>query len=169
MKTVCLLRHAKSAWDDASLDDVDRPLNDRGRDTASRMAGFMAAEKIVPDAIVCSAARRAIETLEHIAPALGQPDTRVEPDLYMASSDVILSMLHGLPETSESVLLIGHNPGIEEAALRLAGAGDAKLLERMERKYPTCTLAVIAFDTFDWSEIAEGRGRLERFVRGKDV
>jgi phosphohistidine phosphatase len=169
VKTVCLLRHAKSDWSDPTLADFDRPLADRGHDAAIRMGAFMAAERILPGTIVCSAARRALETWERIAASLGQPDARIEPALYMASSTVIIETLHGLPASPGSVLLIGHNPGMEEAALRLSGAGDSKLLGRMGGKFPTCALAVITFDTAEWSAIRERAGRLERFVRPRDL
>jgi len=169
VKTLYLLRHAKSSWDDASVEDFDRPLNDRGRETAPRMGAFLAREGLVPATVVCSAARRAVETWDLVAPALGRPPNRIETGLYLASSDTILDIVRALPPDADSAMLVGHNPGIEETAIRLGGAGDPALIVKLERKFPTCIVAVIAFDTDDWSEIAEGRGRLERFVRGKDV
>jgi phosphohistidine phosphatase len=169
VKTLYLLRHAKSAWDDSSLDDFDRPLNERGRTTATRMGAFLARERLVPATVVCSAACRAVETWARIAPALEHPEARVETDLYGASCDDILSIARELPATAESALLVGHNPGMGDTALRLAGAGDPRLIERMERKFPTCSLAIITFEVAEWEEVAEGRGRLERFVRGRDV
>ncbi|MCI0436165.1 MAG: histidine phosphatase family protein [Gemmatimonadetes bacterium] len=169
MKTVMLLRHAKSSWDDASLPDFQRPLAERGHDAAPRLGEYMANEGLRPDAVLCSGARRAVETWEHIAPLLNVERVQVDDTLYMASGDAVLAWLRNLPDTIGSVLLIGHNPGFEELARRLVGDGRKKALKRMRKKYPTGALAVLTFDGDAWSALGDGGGYLDRFVRPKDV
>lgn len=169
MKHVLLLRHAKSSWDDASLADFDRPLAERGRDAAPRVGAWMKAEGLVPDAVLTSGAQRAVETWELVRPHLHDPHSRVEDNLYMASPEQIRAWLRMLQSAIASVLLIGHNPGFEELAARLAGDGKKKALKRMKKKYPTAALAVLRFDVGDWKEIEWGGGYLERFVRPKDL
>jgi phosphohistidine phosphatase len=169
MKHVYLLRHAKSSWDDASLADFDRPLAERGVSAAARMGEYMKNEALVPDAVLTSGAKRALETWEGVRPLLGDPVSRVEDNLYMASPDLIFSWLRMLPDEVASVLLVGHNPGFEELALRLAGDGKKKALKRMRKKYPTTALAVLRFDVDQWSGIAWHGAFLERFIRPKDL
>jgi phosphohistidine phosphatase len=169
MKHVYLLRHAKSSWDDASLADFDRPLAERGLSAAARMGENMKSQGLVPDAVLTSGAKRALETWDLVRPHLGDPVSRVEDNLYMASADLILSWLRMLPDDVASVLLIGHNPGFEELATRLAGDGKKKALKRMRNKYPTGALAVLRFDRETWSTITWGDAYLERFARPKDL
>ena len=170
MKTLYLLRHAKSSWDDEALDDFDRPLDQRGVDAAPRVAAFMKKEGWIPDTILCSAARRARETMELVAPVLGVDDAPgIERELYMAEPETMLERLRTLPDSSRSVLMIGHNPSHELLAKMLAGDGKKKALKRLRKKYPTGALAVLTFATERWAEITEGNGFLEAFVRPKDV
>jgi phosphohistidine phosphatase len=169
MKSVYLLRHAKSSWDDASLADYDRPLAPRGRDAAPRIGAYMKAEGLVPDAVLVSGARRALETWESVRPYFGDPHERVESNLYMATPDLIFGWLRLLRDDVGSVLLIGHNPGFEEMAARLAGDGKRKAVRRMRKKYPTGALAVLRFDVEAWADIEWGQAFLERFVRPRDL
>jgi phosphohistidine phosphatase len=169
MKRVLLLRHAKSSWDDTALPDFDRPLADRGRDAAPRIGKYMKKEGLVPDAVLASGAKRALETWDLVRPQLGDPQFRVEDNLYMAMPDLIFAWMRILRDDVGSVLLIGHNPGFEELAVRLAGDGRKKALARLRRKYPTGTLAVLRFDVDSWSGIDWGKAYLERFVRPKDL
>lgn len=170
MKTLYLLRHAKSSWEDATVDDFDRPLARRGVEAAPRMAELMKQEGWIPDTVLCSAARRAVETLELIAPILQlDGNARIERDLYMADPQSMLDRLRALPEESSAVLLIGHNPGHERLAKKLSGDGRKKALKRLRKKYPTGALAVIRFANRSWADVAEGSGYLEAFVRPKDI
>ena len=169
MKTVFLLRHAKSSWDDLSLADSERPLAGRGHGAAERMGHFMRDNGLIPDAVLCSNARRAVETWEHVKPSLGAAKFHLAPNLYMASPETIMAWLRRLQPDMSSVLLIGHNPGFEEAARQLAGDGRRKALKRLHRKYPTAALAVIRFDADEWRAVGWGEGFLERFVRPKDL
>lgn len=118
MKTLYLLRHAKSSWDDASLDDFQRPLNQRGEKDAPRMGKRLRKEGISPRLICSSPAVRAITTAQRVAEELGYPieEIRQEKKLYHAGPDEILEILRSMPTGIESVMLVGHNPGFTEFA-----------------------------------------------------
>jgi phosphohistidine phosphatase len=168
MRRVYLLRHAKSSWEDGSLADRDRPLAKRGRRAAKAMARHLETDRIRPDLVLCSPARRTRETLERIEGAFGdRVETRVEDPLYGAGEAKLLACLQALPEEVASVMLIGHNPGIEELALALASEGAE--LARMREKYPTAALATIDLPADRWDAIERGSGELVGFVRPKDL
>jgi phosphohistidine phosphatase len=167
MRPLFLLRHAKSSWDDPDLEDHDRPLAPRGRRAAGLVADHLLREGIKPSLVLCSSARRTRETLERLAPALGEGvETSVERGLYAASERELLARLRKLPEELPSAMLIGHNPGIQRLALSLAsGGGD---LERLKRKYPTAALATLAIRG-TWRELGPDGAELAAFVRPKDL
>jgi phosphohistidine phosphatase len=168
MKRVYLLRHAKSSWKDRSLADRDRPLAGRGRRAAKAVARHLEAEAIRPDLVLCSPARRARETLERVEGAFGdEVEARVEDALYGATETELLARLERLPEEVGSVMLIGHNPGLEELASALASEGAG--LARMREKYPTAALATIDLPTDRWSAIERGSGELVGYVRPRDL
>jgi phosphohistidine phosphatase len=170
VKTIYLLRHAKSSWDDASLPDFHRPLAPRGRKAAPRVGDYMARHGLLPDRVLCSAARRAVETWQALSPVLGE-NTAVEfrEDIYHASPGNLLDAVRSLPPEVESVLLIGHNPTFEDLALALAGSGEEKALQELDRKYPTGAMAILDFPVQDWGEVREGTGWLRAFVRPRDL
>lgn len=170
MKTIYLLRHAKSSWDDASLSDFQRPLAPRGRKAAPRLGTYMAQHGLVPDRVLCSAARRAVETWQAVSEALGdQVEVQVREDLYHATPGSLLDAVRHLSPEVQSVLLIGHNPTFEDLALALAGSGEEEALEELDRKYPTGAMAILDFPVEDWNEVREGTGWLRAFVRPKDL
>ena len=115
MKRLYLLRHAKSSWKDTSLPDHDRPLSGRGRRAAKAIARHLREQDLEPQLVLCSTARRARETLERIQPALGAATVEFEHDLYAASADALLERLRRVPDTVASVMLIGHNPGLQDS------------------------------------------------------
>ena len=167
MKRLFLLRHAKSSWDDPELDDHERPLAPRGRRAAKLLAGYLSRERVAPALVLCSAARRTRETLERIAPALGE-DVRVEieRELYAASERRLLERLRSVGEDVDSVMLIGHNPGVEQLALLLAGSGQK--LDAVRRKYPTAALATLEFSG-PWRELGPSGAELTDFVTPKQL
>ena len=167
MRTLHLLRHAKSSWDDVSLDDIDRPLNDRGRRACEALSRYFADDAIVPDLILCSPARRTRETLAGIEAAFGEPRTEFPEELYGAGAETISALVAALPDDVDQAMAIGHNPGIEEAALSLAGSGAN--LERMRAKYPTGALATIEFEVDGWTEVTSGSGALISFVKPREL
>ncbi len=168
-RLLSLFRHAKSAWDDPRLPDFARPLAPRGRKAAPRMGAWMASQGLMPDLVLCSAARRARETLALALPKMGSsPQVEFREDFYMASPRHVLSVVKRLPDTVRHVLVVGHNPCLEMLAERLVGEGDALDLKALRRKFPTAALAVIAFpDTASWADIGSGKGRLRHFMRPK--
>lgn len=170
MLTLTLLRHAKSSWEAPGLSDHERPLNGRGLKAAPRMARHMASLGLKPDLIVCSTAQRTRQTLALVLPELGRPQPIVsyEAELYLAESDVLLNRLRAVRGDSRHVLVIGHNPGLHDLAVALAGTGDAKAIAWLVAKLPTAGLVVLEFPgTTDWSTLAARGGRLATFATPK--
>ncbi len=169
MKTLLLLRHAKSAWPDG-VADHDRPLAERGRRDAPRMGAYMAEAGLEPDFALVSSARRTQETWALVAPALGKDcPSQTVASIYEAEPGAILAAIHAAPQECGTLLVIGHNPGFEDLAAMLAPAGDADTLARLRAKYPTAGLAVIRFDGERWADVAPGAGRLAAFVTPKSL
>lgn len=165
MKTLYLLRHAKSSWDDPSLDDFDRPLSDRGRKAAPLIGRAMAEHNWQPDLALVSPAVRARDTWQLASAELRAPvETRLEPAIYMAEPEALLTLLRDT-DAPGSVVLVGHNPGLEHLAATLAGSGsDPQARDRIAQKYPTAALA-----RFDVAAIEPGGAILTDFIRPKDL
>jgi phosphohistidine phosphatase len=167
MKRLYLLRHAKSSWDDPTLADRDRPLAPRGRRAAKVMAQHLRHEGIAPELVLCSPSERTRETLTGIAPGLGEnAHARIEDELYAASAATLLEVLHELPDEIRSVMLIAHNPGVQDLAVSLAAGGS--LVERVQSKFPTAALATLELGG-GWHELAPGGAELVTFVKPKDL
>lgn len=163
-----LLRHAKSSWDDPGLDDEDRPLAPRGERAADRMREHLEVEQINPELVLCSSALRARQTLARVLPALGTTlEVRIEPALYTFEAGALLDRLSRVAANVGSALLVGHNPAMQELALRVADRGDR--LDELTRKYPTAGLAEIVFRSDSWLDLAERRGELARFVVPREL
>ncbi len=173
MKTVFLLRHAKSDWSNAGLEDHDRPLNARGRDTAPQMADYIKSKHYRPALILCSTARRTIETYDLIKDVLGDAPVKFEEDLYLAEDRHLWGRLHWLDDAAKSVMFIGHNPGLEQFANALTASpkreSEEKLHKRMRDKFSTCALAVIKLPADTWRAAKRGTGKLHDFMRPKDL
>jgi phosphohistidine phosphatase len=167
MKRLYLLRHAKSSWKDVSLADHDRPLAPRGGRASKSMARHLRDRGIEPDLVLCSTARRARETLDRIAPALGTTAIEIEPGLYGASAHGLLGRLHDVPDEIESVMLIGHNPAMEELAIDLARPSAAA--SDLAAKFPTGALAVLTFTASTWRELGDGTAELVELVKPRDL
>lgn len=164
-----LLRHAKSSWDDRSLEDEDRPLAPRGERAADRMRDYFVAEAIRPALVLCSPALRTRQTLDRVLPFERGSNlaVRIEPSLYTFDAATLLDQLSEIPEGVASVMLVGHNPAIQELAVMLAARGDR--LDRLIRKYPTAGLAEIEFSEGPWHELDKAPGELTRFVVPRDL
>lgn len=161
MLTLFLYRHAKSAAGGILTADPERPLNKRGRRSAPLMGRYLADNAGRIDLVLCSAASRARETWELTAAELDPPPpVALEAGLYLAAEESLLARLRTLSGTVETVVLIGHNPGLRQLCLLLAGAGEARLLAAARGKFPTAALARLLFDCTDWAEIGPGRGYL---------
>jgi len=169
MKILTLLRHAKSGWDDPVNRDFDRPLNPRGRRAARTVGLEMRAQGLAFDLVLASPARRVVETLEEVEQAYGPLRADYDQRLYLASTATLLEIVRATPGGVERLLLVGHNPGLEELALRLSRQDEAGLRGEVEVKYPTGTVAEIALPAEHWSEVKEGTGSIERFIRPRDL
>lgn len=166
MKTLHLLRHAKSSWKDSDLDDHDRPLSKRGRQTAKTIAAYFRRAKIAPDLVICSTAARARQTLDAIAKAIGSPKAVLERGIYDVTQQKLWNQLWHLPESADCVLLIGHNPGLHDLALELADPGSAGLAPPRGGKFPTGAMASFRFDGA-WKALQPHRAVLLSFRRPK--
>ena len=146
MKRLLLLRHAKSSWDEASLSDYDRPLNDRGRHDAPRIGRLLRREDLVPDLIIASSARRAATTAELVAEAASfEGELRYTDELYLAEPELYISLARQVDEAVNTLLLVGHNPGIQELVA---------LLTSQDERMATATLACVALPRKAWSSLA---------------
>jgi phosphohistidine phosphatase len=170
MLTLSLLRHAKSDWSGFGMDDIDRPLSERGLEAAPRMGAYMASAGLRPQVILCSQAVRTRQTLDLVLPFLGDaPEISIERGLYLASSAAMIARLHRVPDKASQVMMIGHDPGMHETALALSGRGETGTMAALARKFPTAGLAVFSFDLSTWGDIAPGAGRLLSFVTPKSL
>lgn len=170
MRTLILLRHAKSGWDDPALDDIDRPLSARGERDAPRMGREIAARGWLPELVLCSPARRTRQTIELARPFL-PPEMRVSfvTEIYEAPHKAILAVIRTAPPSVKTLMVVGHNPGLEDLAASIAGCGsDPAALARLGRKYPTGAVARFVLDK-DWQALGPGDARLTDFVLPKEL
>ena len=164
MKRLILTRHAKSSWDDPATPDHDRPLNDRGKVAAAELGQWLASRGYVPGEVFCSDALRTRKTWSGIAPALsGTPMLELKPALYQAGPDVMLAVLRNAK--TDTVMMIGHNPGIAEFAARLVAR--APLNDEFTH-YPTGATLVCDFIADTWAEVGFGSGVTVDFVVPKE-
>jgi phosphohistidine phosphatase len=164
-----LLRHAKSDRS-PGMPDMERPLNERGTAAARLVGAYMEHHGLVPDRVLCSPARRTRDTFA--AAASGWPATVnvvFEQRLYVAPPRAILSVISAEAVEARSLMVVGHNPGLHEAAELLIAAGDVELRERLREKFPTAALAVIDFVADAWSDIHDHSGRLDRYVTPRSI
>ncbi len=168
MKSLTLLRHAKSGWDDPIARDFDRPLNAKGERAAGLVGQHLRREGISFDHIIASPATRVAETIAALADGYGRSfDVHEDKRIYLASASTLLDVIHALPDDATTALLVGHNPGLEDLVLWLVPAG-AERREMVEEKYPTATIAELSFDG-DWRSLEPGGAALARFVRPRDL
>ncbi|HUJ67626.1 MAG TPA: phosphohistidine phosphatase SixA [Acidimicrobiales bacterium] len=169
MKTLHLLRHAKSSWDDPVLPDRERPLSRRGEKAARRVASHLARKQTGVDLVLCSSAVRARQTLEIVAPAVGRERAvSVEEGLYTADAAALLRRLRAIDKEVAAVLLIGHNPAMYDLAVYLAGDGEAGAIEAMSEKFPTGALATLRTRA-TWDLLGQGTCYLESFVVPREL
>ncbi|WP_304617952.1 SixA phosphatase family protein [Paracoccus sp. (in: a-proteobacteria)] len=161
-RRLILTRHAKSAWDDPTLEDHDRPLNTRGQRSARALGDWLASRGYEPEEVLCSTAARTRETWEGVVrTALGtRPVLRLEPALYHAGAERMLAILR--TASHQTVMMLGHNPGISEFAAMLPSRTP---MDPDFRRYPTAATLVVDFQIEDWSQIRPGEGSVMDFVR----
>lgn len=160
-KRLILMRHAKSAWDDPLLPDVERVLNARGQQSAKAMGDWLRLEKYLPDQIMCSSAARTLETCDRLA-----LEARIEEvdRLYLAPDGVMAQVL--MTAFGDCVLLVGHNPGIAEFAALLVRSPPE---HTRFYDYPTCATLILDFDIEDWAELIEGTGEVVEFITPHEI
>lgn len=171
MKRLTLLRHAKSGWDDPVSRDFDRPLNMRGMRASETIGRWLKDQGMSFDYIAASPAVRVVETIDHVAIGYGETMAPVwDKRAYLASSSALLEIVHDAPDACERMLLVGHNPGLEDLILMLVPdqtGDDAR--DAVEEKYPTASLVEIEFDVARWADIKSGSGKLVYFKRPRDL
>ncbi len=174
MKTLTLLRHAKSGYDDPLLRDYDRPLSDRGRRAATRIGEWLRAAQdsgAMPgfDHVFASPAVRCRQTIEGVEAGMKDRLAPIyEKRIYLCSSATLVELVAGFSDDQVNALLIGHNPAIEDLVLELVPPGGA-LRDEAEQKYPTATIARLDLDIDRWAQIDGGRATLAQFVRPRDL
>ncbi|WP_456622059.1 MULTISPECIES: SixA phosphatase family protein [unclassified Bradyrhizobium] len=173
MRRLMLLRHAKTETDAPSGRDQDRRLDDRGHTDAAEIGDWIAAHPPFPDAVLVSHAVRARQTWDVAWEAMKKrvpaPQVEILPELYGADPAQILESIRTatIPANPRHLLLVGHNPGMHEAALMLTGGGDPAGAKALAHNLPTAGLAIFDFDVKDWGDVAYRRGKLVLFVSPK--
>lgn len=163
MKRLILTRHAKSSWDDPTMSDHDRPLNERGQAAAADLGQWLASRGYLPDEVLCSDALRTRETYAGLA-LVDAPEAALKPSLYHAGPDVMLAVLKHA--TGDCVMMVGHNPGIAEFAHRLVSKTP---ISPEFRKYPTGATLVLDFAIDNWADVGFGQGVTADFVVPREL
>ncbi len=163
MKTLYIVRHAKSSWDDPHLDDYDRPLNNRGKQNAPEMGKYLAKSGVQPDLIISSSAKRAFSTAKKIVKELryDQKEIVKTRDLYLASIGTTLKIIRQVEDSINSLMIFGHNPGWTDLTNYLSNA----YIDNV----PTCGVVAIEFDINHWVEVDKGKGKLLFFEYPKKL
>ncbi|MGH6666031.1 MAG: SixA phosphatase family protein [Pseudolabrys sp.] len=170
MRRLLLLRHAKAERAEPGQHDRARGLIERGRKDAARIGAYMAGHGLIPDRVVLSPSARTQETWKNAAAAFKPAPAAMSAErLYNATPHDIVGVIKDAPAAAHTVMLIGHNPGLHEAALLLIASGDIDARERLREKLPTSGLVIIDFAFDDWSKVHPHCGRLERFVSPKSL
>lgn len=170
MRRLIILRHAKTEPAQLGGDDRGRALIDRGKHEAGQIGAYMASHKLGPDRVVLSPARRVQETWQHLTAALeAAPAAMTSESVYEATTPDIVGLIAGTPAAVQSLMVVGHNPSLQDAALLLIASGDIEARERLREKLPPAGLIVIDFAFDDWSKLHPQSGRLERFVTPKSL
>jgi phosphohistidine phosphatase len=174
VKRLLLLRHAKTVPQGAGIDDHERELMARGREDAPVIGRYIRKCGYTPDLILASTSRRTVETVELVTDELaGTQRIDYLEALYLAEPDVILSIVRLASDTVKSLMVVGHNPGMEQVATRLAREPvkrkEKDRFDLIEEKFPTAALAVLDFDVARWRDVAPGEGALTDFVRPRDL
>jgi len=167
MRRLYLFRHAKSSWDEPTLNDRERQLAPRGKRAAKLIRGHLQEHQIKPELVMCSPAERARQTLAGVAAALGgSTQIVVDEELYTFSAKELLVIIQAIEPKLGSVMVIGHNPAMHDLALHLAEAGEQ--LDALTHKFPTAALATLELECH-WAELGARAARLSGFVRPKDL
>ncbi|MGZ8282803.1 MAG: SixA phosphatase family protein [Allosphingosinicella sp.] len=170
MKTLTLLRHAKSSWNAPAPSDFERPLNKRGRRAARTIGRELRAQDLKFDAVLASPAVRVVQTLEEFGEGYGDAIVpRLDDRIYLASAATLLKLVQDADDAAGRLLVVGHNPGLESLALLLTREQGDGPRQELAAKYPTATVAEIEFDVDQWRDVGADSGRLTRFIRPRDL
>ncbi|HEY5378802.1 MAG TPA: histidine phosphatase family protein [Pseudolabrys sp.] len=170
MRRLLLLRHAKAERSDPGSQDISRVLIERGRKDAAKIGAYMAGHALLPDRVVLSPAARTRETWKYAASAFKPAPAAMSAErLYDATPHDIMGVIKESPASAHTLMLIGHNPGLHEAALMLIASGDIDTRERLREGLPTSGLIIVDFAFDDWNKVHPQSGRLERFVSPKTL
>lgn len=171
MKLLGLFRHAKSDWGDPRARDFDRDLSDRGRAGAAIMGRHVRTHGVHWDRVIASPAVRCTETIEIAAEAAGRAfPVMWDRRIYLASSATLLDLVREQPDAARAVLMVGHNPGLEDLIFDLVpDDGSSPLRDVIETKFPTAAFAVLELPVEGWRDIAEASARLVHLTRPRDL
>lgn len=172
MKTLLIMRHAKSSWGDASLSDFDRPLNARGRQAANQMARYLLGSDLVPDHVALSSAQRVQETWAGLAEGLGAsaPESiETHAQLYLAGADQLLETIRGFPSEVSRGLIIAHQPGLSTLVETLTASIAPDACRGSFSHFPTAAIAVLKFERTHWNELHAGAAQYQHFVAPKTL
>jgi phosphohistidine phosphatase len=170
MKTLYLMRHAKAGWDDPQQRDYDRPLNPRGEAAAVLMGRFLKAQAIQVDLLLASPAVRNAMTWERLESAWKSGIAPgFEAGIYMASVDTLLALVQSAPPAAKAMMLLGHNPGMEDLSFKLLHDGDAGGMDLLDQGFKTAAIAELTFDVAQWSEITPKSATLQRFITPRSL
>ncbi|MCW5689206.1 MAG: histidine phosphatase family protein [Pseudolabrys sp.] len=170
MRRLLLLRHAKTEPATLTHEDRSRALIERGRRDAGKIGAYMQTHALVPDRVVLSPAKRVQETWKYMAGALKRaPGATTAEPVYAATPHDILGIILGAPAAAHSLMIIGHNPSLQDVALMLIASGDIDTRELLREKLPTAGLVIIDFPFDEWRNVHPQSGRLERFVTPKSL
>ena len=165
MRRLLLLRHAKTEPAAPGHEDRTRVLVERGRKDAAKIGAYVETHALVTDRVMLSPAKRVQETWKHMASALKRaPGATTTEQIYAATPHDVLAVILSTPASAHSLLIVGHNPALQDVALMLIASGDIDARERLREKLPTAGLVIIDFSFDEWSKVHPQCGRLERFV-----
>lgn len=170
MRKVILLRHAKSSWDDPSVDDHDRPLSKRGKAAAPLIGRWLAERRHLPDTVLCSSSERTRQTVDRIRQSLPKlPEPVVERELYHASPEQMRDRLAMLPDDCTTVMVVGHNPGLGSLVRKMSNGHENRRCRRAYEHFPTGAAAVLELDLENWSDIGFAKARFVDFAAPREL
>ena|SRR5437868_4262901 len=170
MKRLSILRHAKSSWDDAGLDDFNRPLNERGWKSARLIGRELERRRLRFDVVLASTAARVRETIDGVQDKFDfAAPIRFEPSIYEAGEATLLELVRSLPDDIRAPLIVGHNPGLERLVSGLTRDDDKGLRRRVAGKFPTAALAILELPAKRWAEVEPGSGEVVELILPKQL
>ena len=170
MKSLSFIRHAKSDWTSPLVSDHDRRLADRGQRAAMIMKDFFASSKKSFDIVFSSTALRAVETIEIIKPSIKDTEIIYKKGLYTFDDHIMVEFISKIKDDKSSVLIVGHNPAIQETVLRLSDSDqNSNLLNRVEHKYPTAAFCTLTSTIEKWSHTGDTMFKIQEFICPKEL